>query len=129
MAQWARRLRTRFQLGLVGWISGERVEQNLEILSRTAEKLEQVATTQPVFQLWWVVGAMLEALREGGLETGASIKRLLGLADREMQRLYEQGEGRYAERRRSSCSTICCITSRVRAATVRGSRRCAPRSA
>src|SRR5262245_37887338 len=97
IAQWARKLRTRFQLGLLGWIKGERVDQNLEVLSRSAEKLEQVATTQPVFQLWWVVGAVLEALREGGLEGSASIKRLLGHADREMKRLYEQGEGRYVD--------------------------------
>ncbi|MDY6944355.1 MAG: Hpt domain-containing protein [Pseudomonadota bacterium] len=97
VAQWARKLRTRFQLGLLGWIKGERLDQNLEILSRTAEKLEHVATTQAVFQLWWVVGAVLEALREGGLEGSASIKRLLGQADREMKRLYESGEARYAD--------------------------------
>lgn len=97
VAQWARKLRTRFQLGLLGWIKGERLEQNLEILSRTSEKLEHVATTQAVFQLWWVVGAILEAMREGGLEGSASIKRLLGQADREMKRLYESGEARYAD--------------------------------
>jgi hypothetical protein len=97
IGQWSRKLRTRFQLGLLGWIKGERIDQNLEVLSRSAEKLEQVATTQPVFQLWWVVGAVLEALREGGLDGSASIKRLLGHADREMKRLYEQGEGRYAD--------------------------------
>jgi chemosensory pili system protein ChpA (sensor histidine kinase/response regulator) len=97
VAQWARRLRTRFQLGLVGWIRGERPEQNLEILETVAHQLEQVATKQPVFQLWWVVGAIIEALREGGLETGVSIKRLLGLADREILQLYTQGEGRYAQ--------------------------------
>jgi chemosensory pili system protein ChpA (sensor histidine kinase/response regulator) len=97
VAQWARRLRTRFQLGLVGWIRGERPEQNLEILETVAHQLEQVATRQPVFQLWWVVGAIIEALREGGLETGVSVKRLLGLADREILQLYTQGEGRYAQ--------------------------------
>ncbi|HKE97231.1 MAG TPA: hypothetical protein VKB34_23170, partial [Povalibacter sp.] len=97
VAQWARKLRTRFQLGLLGWIKGERVDQNLETLARSSEKLEQIATTQPVFQLWWVVGAIIEALREGGLEGSASIKRLLGQADREMRRLYEQGESRYAD--------------------------------
>ena len=97
MAQWARRLRTRFQLGLVGWIRGERPEQNLEILETVAHQLEQVATRQPVFQLWWVVGAIIEALRDGGLETGVSIKRLMGLADREILQLYTQGEGRYAQ--------------------------------
>src|SRR5687767_2800317 len=97
VAQWARRLRTRFQLGLVGWIRGERPEQNLEILETVAHQLEQVATKQAVFQLWWVVGAVIEALREDGLETGVSIKRLLGLADREILQLYTQGEARYSQ--------------------------------
>ncbi len=98
VAQWARKLRARFQLGLLGWIKGERLEQNLEALARAAEKLEQVATTQCVFQLWWVVGAAIEALHDQGLDGGASIKRLLGQADREMRRLYEQGEERYTDR-------------------------------
>ena len=97
LEQWARRLRTRYQVGLLGWIRGERPEQNLDIMARVAERLEQIATTQPVFQLWWVVGAVLEGLRTGGLEGGASIKRLLGIADREMRRLYSQGEARYSE--------------------------------
>jgi chemosensory pili system protein ChpA (sensor histidine kinase/response regulator) len=95
--QWARRLRARFQVGLIGWIRGERLDQNLEILATVAHKLEQVATRQPVFQLWWVGGAVIEALRENGVEGGVSVKRLLGLADREIKRLYEQGEARYCQ--------------------------------
>jgi chemosensory pili system protein ChpA (sensor histidine kinase/response regulator) len=97
VVQWARRLRSRFQLGLVGWIRGERAEQNLEILETVAHQIEQVATKQSVFQLWWVVGALIEALRDGGLDTGVSVKRLLGLADREILQLYTQGEGRYSQ--------------------------------
>jgi len=95
--QWARRLRARFQVGLIGWIRGERIEQNLDILAAVAQKLEQIATRQPVFQLWWVIGAVIEALQENGLEGGVSVKRLLGLGDREVRRLYEQGEARYAQ--------------------------------
>ncbi|MEZ5500581.1 MAG: Hpt domain-containing protein [Steroidobacteraceae bacterium] len=94
--QWSRRLRAQFQVGLIGWIRGERIDQNLNILASVARKLEQVATQQEVFQLWWVVGAVLEALRERGLDGGVSIKRLLGLADREIKRLYEIGETAYA---------------------------------
>src|SRR5271154_6917414 len=97
VGQWARRLRARFQTGLVGWIRGERMEQNLEIMGAVATRLEQVATTQPVFQLWWVVGALIESLRETGNEGSISVKRLLGLADREMKRMYDQGEERYAQ--------------------------------
>jgi chemosensory pili system protein ChpA (sensor histidine kinase/response regulator) len=95
--QWARRLRPRFQVGLLGYIRGERTVQNLEILSKVAEKLEQVATVQPVFQLWWVVGALLEAVRTNGLEGSATLKRLLGQADRQLKALYELGEARYAQ--------------------------------
>ncbi len=95
--QSSRRLRARFQMGLIGWIRGERIEGNLETLSTVAQRLEQSATRQPVFQLWWVVGAVIEALREHGLEGGQSIKRLLGLADREIRRLYELGEARYCQ--------------------------------
>ncbi len=97
VAHWARRLRPRFQIGLLGYIRGERTVQNLEILAKVAEKLEQVATTQPVFQLWWVVGAILEAVRANGLEGSATLKRLLGQADRQIKVLYELGEGRYCE--------------------------------
>jgi chemosensory pili system protein ChpA (sensor histidine kinase/response regulator) len=95
--QWARRLRPRFQVGLLGYIRGERTVQNLEILAKVAEKLEQVATTQPVFQLWWVVGAVLEAVRTNGLESSATLKRLLGQADRQIKLLYEQGEGHFSD--------------------------------
>jgi chemosensory pili system protein ChpA (sensor histidine kinase/response regulator) len=97
VAQWARRLRPRFQIGLLGYIRGDRTVQNLEILAKVCEKLEQVATTQPVFQLWWVTGAILEALRANGLEGSATLKRLLGQADRQIKTLYELGEARYCE--------------------------------
>ena len=97
VTQWARRLRPRFQVGLLGYIRGERTVQNLEILAKVAEKLEQVATTQPVFQLWWVIGAVLEALRANGLEGSATLKRLLGQADRQIKLLYEVGEESYCE--------------------------------
>src|SRR5471032_3679236 len=97
VGQWGRRLRARFQTGLIGWIRGERPEQNLEIMTAVSSRLEQVATQQSVFQLWWVVGALIEALRENGVESSISLKRLLGLADREMKRLFEWGEARYAQ--------------------------------
>ncbi len=97
VVHWARRLRPRFQIGLLGYIRGERTVQQLEIMSKVAEKLEQVATTQPVFQLWWVTGAILEALRANALEGSATLKRLLGQADRQIKLLYELGEGGYGE--------------------------------
>jgi chemosensory pili system protein ChpA (sensor histidine kinase/response regulator) len=97
MPQTARRLRPRFQVALLGLIRGENPAEQLATLAEVAEEVEVAATLVPVFQLWWVVGALLEALQAGGLEDSASIKRLLGQADRELRRLYELGEARYAE--------------------------------
>ena len=95
--QLARRLRPRFQVALLGLIRGENRAAQHEILADVAERIEAAATTGPLFQLWWVLGAVIEALRADGLEESASIKRLLGNADRELRRLYELGEQKYAE--------------------------------
>ena len=97
VAQWARRLRPRFQVALLGVLRGERLGQHLDVLAQVAERLEKTSKRQPVFQLWWVVGAVLEALRSGNADGAATLKRLLGQADREMKRLHEIGEARYAE--------------------------------
>ena len=95
--QWARRLRPRFQAGLLSLIRGEREDYGLISLSEVAARMEATATTVAVYQLWWVTGALLDALRAGGIAASVTIKRLLGHADRELKRLYEQGEAVYSE--------------------------------
>jgi chemosensory pili system protein ChpA (sensor histidine kinase/response regulator) len=96
-AELARRLRPRFQLALLGWIRGEQVEPNLAAMTDIAAQFEAAAASQQLFQLWWVVSAVLEALQQGGVDGNVSVKRLLGQVDRELRRLHEQGEPRYSE--------------------------------
>ena len=95
VAELARRLRPRFQIALLGWIRGESVAENLHHMTEIAGQFEQAASTQPLFQLWWVVGALLEALQAGGIDANVSVKRVLGHVDRDLKRLQE-GEQRYA---------------------------------
>jgi chemosensory pili system protein ChpA (sensor histidine kinase/response regulator) len=95
--QWARRLRTRYQAGLLALIRGEGNDKGLGALAEVANRMEGVATTVAVYQLWWVIGALLDALAAGGLPPSVTVKRLLGHADRELKRLYAQGEEAYAE--------------------------------
>jgi len=97
VADLARRLRPRFQLALLGWIRAESVESNLGQLADIANQFEVAASSQPLFQLWWVVGAVLESLQQGGLSGNVSIKRLLGHVDRELRRLQDRGEQAYAQ--------------------------------
>lgn len=93
----ARKLRPSFQLALLGWIKGQGGNEDLSKLARISSAIEMAATDESAHQLWWVVGSVLEALRDGGLETSVSIKRLLGQADREIKRLIDLGEAEYAK--------------------------------
>ncbi len=95
VAELAKRLRPRFQIALLGWIRGEQVAENLHHLAEIAVQFERAASTQPLYQLWWVVGALLEALQSGGVAPNVSVKRVLGHVDRELKRL-QDGEQRYS---------------------------------
>jgi len=92
VVQATRLLRPRYQLGLLGWIKGQSVDKNLRVLTEVALRLEKAAETEDYRRLWWVEGGVLEALREGGLETSVSLKRLLGQVDRVMKAVIDGGE-------------------------------------
>ncbi|MGH8372578.1 MAG: Hpt domain-containing protein [Gammaproteobacteria bacterium] len=92
----AGKLRPKFQAALLGWYKSGEVT-HLQVLAETAEKLEQAATTPAVFELWWIVGGVIEGLREGGIQAEVSLKQLLGQVDRQIKRLMDQGEADVAE--------------------------------
>ena len=87
----AQRLRPKFQLALLGWIKGGDSQRHLETLSKVAAALENSATRDDMYQLWWVVGGVLESLQNGGLETSVALKRLLGQADRQLKYVIDEG--------------------------------------
>ena len=97
VAALCKELRPRFQLALLGWIKGNDVSGNLKKIGQVAERLHRAASTRTVFQLWWVVTGITEALLDGGLVSSVSLKRLMGQADREMKRLPVIGEEKFAE--------------------------------
>ncbi len=90
--------RPQFQLGLLGWIKDSTSEVDLARMASVAERLEKAAAQPEVHQLWWVVGGVLEALTDSGLESSVALKRLIGQADREIKRLQEEGEAVYCEK-------------------------------
>ncbi|MBT5890110.1 MAG: response regulator [Chromatiales bacterium] len=98
IAALAKSLRSRFQLGLLGWIKGGSGGDELGNMQQVATSLEQAASEPDVHQLWWVVGGVIEALLEGGLDTGVAIKRLMGQVDREIKRLAAEGESAYSQK-------------------------------
>jgi chemosensory pili system protein ChpA (sensor histidine kinase/response regulator) len=93
----ATRLRPKFQLALLGWIKGGNTQRHLETLSGVMQRLEASATRDDMFQLWWVAGAVLESLRDGGLETSVALKRLLGNIDRQIKHVIDEGVAAFDE--------------------------------
>lgn len=87
----AQKLRPKFQLALLGWIQGGDTKRHLETLAFVTQALERSANRDDMYQLWWVVGGVLESLQNGGLETSVSLKRLLGQTDRQIKRLIDEG--------------------------------------
>jgi chemosensory pili system protein ChpA (sensor histidine kinase/response regulator) len=87
----AQRLRPKFQLALLGWIKGGDNERHLETLAKVAAAMEHSATRDDMYQLWMVVGGVLESLQSGGLETSVALKRLLGQTDRQLKFVIDQG--------------------------------------
>lgn len=93
----AGKLRPKFQMALLGWYKGDQAERHLAVMADAAEKLEQAATTPAVFELWWIVGGIIEGLREGGIKADVSLKQLLGQVDRQIKRLMDRGEAPLSE--------------------------------
>ncbi|MCK5325780.1 MAG: hypothetical protein KAJ57_07220, partial [Woeseiaceae bacterium] len=87
----ATRLRPKFQLALLGWIKGGNAQRHLDTLAKVMAALENSATRDDMYQLWWVAAGVLESLQNSGLETSVALKRLLGQTDRQIKLLIDEG--------------------------------------
>ena len=90
-------LRPLFQAALLGWIRGDRAESQLAQLIDISKQVEQAVKTEPGRQIWYVLTAVLEALRDDGLEETVALKRLVGQADRQLKRLIDEGEATFVQ--------------------------------
>lgn len=93
----AKKLRPHYQKSLLSWLRGEQAAANLNRLGNVCIKLETGAATTPVFQFWWVMGGVIEAIHDNGLAANAAVKRLLGKADQWLKKLTISGEAAFAE--------------------------------
>lgn len=88
----AKDLRHRFQLGLLGWFRGRDLDRALGAVVNVLDTLLKQAQDDRVRRLWWVAGAVADAVRRETLEGSVALKRLFGQVDRELRRLASEGE-------------------------------------
>ncbi len=89
---YARKLRPLFQVSLLGWYRDQDAIGSLKKLSAVLRELQNASQTDAARRLWWIAGGVIEALIDGGLETGTSVKLLMGHVDLEIRRLIRNGE-------------------------------------
>lgn len=87
-----RRLRHMYQTGLLKVLQGAQIKPSLGMMARALERLEGVTGESQLSNLWWLAGAMLNALSEEKLQLTKSRKLLLSALDREIKRLQFEGK-------------------------------------
>ncbi|MEO1318962.1 MAG: Hpt domain-containing protein, partial [Pseudomonadota bacterium] len=89
----SRKVRPAFQVALLGLLRSDAksAQRHLAKLENMALAFERAADRDDVYRLWWVVGGVIEGLREGGLELSVAVKRLLGQVDRRIKAVIDEG--------------------------------------
>ena len=78
--------RRRFQRDLLELVRGEDATEPAARMQATARVVEEAVPAGEARRLFWVAGAMLEAVAEGGVEADTDVRRLVGRVDRELGR-------------------------------------------
>ncbi len=88
-----KKLRPIYQLALVNVIKEQSVEENLQRLEKVCETLEERSVSEQAARIWWIIGALIDAVSHQQLELGVSIKILLGKVDALFRVILIIGEG------------------------------------
>lgn len=91
-----RRLRHRYQKGLVAWLRGQAPASGLDEMRAVLDQLETLCGGGELGRLWWVSAGLVEALREDALDPDVAAGPLLSGLDRHMKRLADEGAGALA---------------------------------
>ncbi len=97
VAKLAKKLRHKFQVGLLAWYRDQDSKGGLGKMREVLTDLERACEHDDVVRLWWVAGGVVEALLDDGLSAGLSLKQLLGQVDREIKGLIDHGEAESAD--------------------------------
>jgi len=93
----ARRLRHRYQQGLLAWLRGGEANAGLETMREALEGLQALCGAAPAAELWRLSARLVERLTRDTAEPGVSAAYLLATLDRRMKPLAERGVVALAE--------------------------------
>lgn len=86
-----RRLRSMYQVGLVGIIRDQNKLTNLKIIYRAIERIARICGDVPITRLWWVAASGIQAFISGDVDLTVARKVLLRKVDSQLKRLVNEG--------------------------------------
>ncbi|HYW91449.1 MAG TPA: Hpt domain-containing protein [Gammaproteobacteria bacterium] len=94
----ARRQRGVFQSALLRWMKDPTAEQHLQRMLDAMARMQGVTADQDAYRLWGAAAAVIEALKDRGLEADNTLKQLLGRVDRQLKQVADTGRAHEPER-------------------------------
>lgn len=95
LGQATKKLRFYMQKALLGWFNEDKPDHFLMGAGKVAHNMLTLHKAERLRSLWWVVGALTQALAQNKLEHSVAIKMLMGRMEREIRRFGEMGEEAY----------------------------------
>ncbi len=86
-----RRLRSMYQVGLLGIVRDENTLTNLKILNRAMERIARICGDVPITRLWWVACSSIQAFIAGDVVLNVARKIVLRKIDSQLKRLVCEG--------------------------------------
>lgn len=87
-----RKLRHAYHLGLLDWFRDNDVKTGLKRIGAVIDKLRPAANDPDTGRVLWAASGVVEALRDGGINSSIAVKLLMGQVDREFKKILDNGE-------------------------------------
>lgn len=94
---YARKLRPVFQSALLAWLRDNHDKNSLKRLAAVIRELQKSSATDAARRAWWIMGGLIEALNDNGLDPSKPLNLLLSHMDAEIKRLIHHGETAFSE--------------------------------
>jgi len=88
----ARRLRSQYQTGLLGWLKEQSKHELLNPLIEVCQTMHHRAGRHALRRLWWISEMTITGFRDAAIENDLPLRRLFARLDLNLKSLAEQGE-------------------------------------
>ena len=95
--EYAKKIRYGFQIGLVGLIQNQDINNSATKICKVAIRLHQCSIELASRRLWWITSGVAQAVAIETLATSAGLASLLGQVDRQIKSFAETNEATFAK--------------------------------